>query len=185
MAPADQELSQWMKGAQDGRPEDYDRLLRTIHALLSKHVGHSLRRYRLGEDEVQDVVQEILSAIHDKRHTYLPSQPFLPWMYAIAHYKVVDHLRRTHTRRSRNEPLDEDRHDIAAEEGDAVAGQRDWEILSAQLPDKQRRVLEMVKLEGLSVAEASLRTGYSASDIKITVHRAIRFLRDWVNEENG
>jgi len=34
-------------------------------------------------------------AIHTRRHTYDPAEPLMPWVYAIARYKLIDHLRRT------------------------------------------------------------------------------------------
>jgi RNA polymerase sigma-70 factor, ECF subfamily len=37
--------------------------------------------------DVEDLVQETLLAIHVRRHTYDPDQPFTPWVYAIARYK--------------------------------------------------------------------------------------------------
>jgi RNA polymerase sigma-70 factor, ECF subfamily len=45
--------------------------------------------------DVEDLVQETLLAIHVRRHTYDPDQPFTPWVYAIARYKLIDYLRRT------------------------------------------------------------------------------------------
>jgi RNA polymerase sigma-70 factor (ECF subfamily) len=36
-----------------------------------------------------------LLAIHTRQHTYDPTEPLTPWVYAIARYKLIDHLRRT------------------------------------------------------------------------------------------
>ena len=66
---------------------------------------------------------------------------------------------------------------LVVSEAESVFAGVDAEALMRSLPQKQREVLELVKIQGLSVREASLRTGYSPSDIKVTVHRAIRSLQ--------
>ena len=62
---------------------------------LSAHLRSFLRK-RLARlpEEVEDLVQESLLAIHNQRHTYDPSQPLSAWVQAIARYKLVDLLRR-------------------------------------------------------------------------------------------
>src|SRR5258708_7530169 len=69
---------------------------------LTTHLRSYLRR-RLGglPDEVEDLLQELLLAVHSKRLTYDPKQPLTAWVQAIARYKLVDLLRR----RSRSEVL--------------------------------------------------------------------------------
>jgi RNA polymerase sigma-70 factor (ECF subfamily) len=172
-----------MASAQAGNSGDYARLLTEVESLLLRYVAHSFRKWGLGPDECQDVTQEILCAIHHKRATFDPKEPFLPWMYAIAHYKTVDHFRRSHSRKRHFEAYDQNLHDRAAEGGDSTA-LPDWENLASGLTDKQRTILKLVKIEGLSVSEAATRTGYSASDIKVTVHRTLKFLKSWVQKEN-
>lgn len=177
------ELARLMASAQGGNAEDYARLLGQLEVLVKASLTRTFRRWGLGPDEIADVAQEVLLALHHKRGTYDPNEPFLPWFHAITHYKAVDHLRRVHGHRRRFEPLEETLHDRgAAEEPDPGASQ-DWEKLSEVLNEKQRTVLGLVKLEGLSVSEASRRTGYSPSDIKVTVHRALTFLKAWVQTE--
>lgn len=179
------ELARLMVSAQNGDREDYMTLLKTCEGLLSSSTTHAFRRLGLGADEVPDVVQEILCAIHAKRATFDPSQAFLPWMFAIAHYKIVDHFRRRHTAGRYFEPIDDLEHDRAIETDTEEAATLDWEKLAKKLPEKQRTVVQMVKIDGLSVAEAAEKTGYSPSDIKVTVHRALKALGDWVKENDG
>ncbi|MFN7645204.1 MAG: sigma factor-like helix-turn-helix DNA-binding protein, partial [Burkholderiales bacterium] len=52
----------------------------------------------------------------------------------------------------------------------------DLAVLLAQLPDKQRRPIELVKLEGRSVAEAAASTGLSISAVKVGIHRGLKAL---------
>jgi RNA polymerase sigma-70 factor (ECF subfamily) len=144
---------------------------------LSAHLRAFLRR-RLAQipDEVEDLVQELLLAIHNQRHTYDPKQPLTAWVYAIARYKLVDLLRRRSRRELRNDPLDEEDSLFAASDTEAVDARRDLAKLLADLPDRQRLPIIHVKIEGLSVAEAAHLTGMSPSAIKIGVHRGLKAL---------
>src|SRR5262245_8112992 len=80
------------------------------HASLFRELTGYLRGYftkRLGRDmsDVDDLVQETLLAIHLKRETYDAAQPFTPWAYSVASYKLIDSYRRKKVRRT--EPLDD------------------------------------------------------------------------------
>src|SRR5664279_2615537 len=76
---------------------------------LSAHLRAFLRRRLFGwPDDVEDLVQECLLAMHNKRHTYQPDQPLTAWVHAIARYKVIDLLRSKSTREGLHDPLDDD-----------------------------------------------------------------------------
>jgi RNA polymerase sigma-70 factor (ECF subfamily) len=127
-------------------------------------------------DEVEDLVQEALLAIHNQRHTYRPAQPVTAWVYAIARYKLVDMLRRRSIHEALNDPLDEELEILAVAETEAANAKRDVTKLLKSLPDQQRLPIQYVKLEGLSVAEAARLTGMSESAIKVGVHRGLKSL---------
>lgn len=179
------ELSKLMRQAQSGDALSYRQALSRMHEMLTVYIRNSLRKFHLFSDEVkEDLVQEALLIIHQKRETYDPAHFFLPWMYAIARYKVIDYLRR-HRVSSRSVVAWSDelenieaviRLDSMTEAG------ADIERLTLSLSDKQREILNLVKLQELSIEEVSQRTGYSASDIKVTVHRAIKILQEKVKE---
>jgi RNA polymerase sigma-70 factor (ECF subfamily) len=108
---------------------------------------------------VEDLVQESLLAIHAKRQTYDPALPVTAWLYAIARYKLADLLRRRKRREQRTDSLDEETAlEPSSPEHDEMAG-RDLDRLLAQLPDSQRRPIQHMKLEGMSVAETAQCTG--------------------------
>ncbi|HEX4097595.1 MAG TPA: sigma-70 family RNA polymerase sigma factor, partial [Caulobacteraceae bacterium] len=73
-----------------GETEPYRRLLDELSRLLRAFYG---RRCPPGMD-AEDLVQETLIAVHTRRATYDPGQPFTAWAYAIARYKLIDALRR-------------------------------------------------------------------------------------------
>ena len=144
---------------------------------LSAHLRGFLRKRVTNlPDDVEDLVQEALLAIHNQRHTYDSAQPLTAWVHAIAKYKLVDWLRRRAHREHLNHPWDDEMDVFSSAETDAAEAKRDVHKLLLQLPDRQRLPIVYVKLEGMSVAEAADRTGMSVSAIKVGVHRGLKAL---------
>lgn len=161
---AEVDWSAWMAAAQAGDSACYRRLLTELQSWL---MGYFKRRLPPGV--VEDAVQEVLIAIHEKRHTYDPRKPFGPWLAAIARYKWIDRLRAL--KRAPSEPLVDD---IAiGDHGQAVISATVLEALLCQLKPAQAECIRLVKLHGYSVEEASSRTGQSASLVKINIHRGL------------
>ncbi len=144
---------------------------------MSSHLRAYFRK-RLARlpDEVEDLVQETLLAIHNKRHTYDAGQPLTAWAHAIAKYKLIDLLRRRAGHEQRNDPLDDATDFLIVTDGEAAEAKRDVGKLLGQLPDRLRLPIVHTKLEGLSVAEAARATGMSESAIKVGVHRGMKAL---------
>lgn len=132
-----------------------------------------LRRLPNREFDVEDLVQESLIAIHRRRSSYDTRQPFTAWLHTIARYKLVDHLRAQYRRRT--VPMT-DAADMIFSEFDApeLGVSCDVERLLGGLPKAQRDAIRLVRLEGLSVAEAAERTGHSESNIKVLTHRGMK-----------
>jgi len=82
------------------------------HTFLKELSGHlrAFLRKRLVNlaEEVEDLAQELLLAVHDQRHTYDPGQPITAWIYTIARHKLIDLLRRRSHKELLNDPLDEE-----------------------------------------------------------------------------
>lgn len=147
--------------------------------LLAELAGYLRAFYarRLGGEtsDVEDLVQETLIAVHTRRESYDPARPFMPWAFAMARYKLVDHFRRRSMRLTDALDAAEDvRADDAAEGATAAA---DLERLMMELTAKQREVIQYVKLEGFSVSEAAERSGLSVSNVKVSVHRGLSKLK--------
>lgn len=136
------------------------------------------RRLATFPDDVEDLVQEALLALHNQRHTYRPSERLTPWLYAIARYKLVDSLRAHAPRRALETPLDDETSDSAFFEQDSAAteARRDLLKLLDTLPDRLRLPIIHVKLEGRSVVDAALQLNMSESAVKIGIHRGLKVL---------
>ncbi len=144
---------------------------------LSRHLRSYLGRRLFGwPDDVEDLVQECLLAMHNQRHTYHSEQPLTAWVHAIARYKMIDLLRAKSAREALQVPLDDEMELFAHSEQDARDARRDLGSLLATLPERQRLAIVHTKLEGLSVAEAAGRTGMSESAVKVNVHRGLKAL---------
>jgi RNA polymerase sigma-70 factor (ECF subfamily) len=127
-------------------------------------------------DDIEDLVQETLIAVHSRRHTYDTGQPLTAWVHAIARYKLVDLLRARAARERVSEPFDDENELFAGVDGDAALAKRDVTKLLEQLPERQRLPIVYTKLEGLSVIEAARATGMSESAVKVGVHRGMKAL---------
>ena len=137
-------------------------------------------RRRLRGSDGEDLVQMTLLSLHEKRHTYDPNAPFLPWIAAVARHKLIDHVRRSG--RHAHVELDED---LMGDEGGLPAelARRDIEVLLAQLPKDQARVIRLHKVNELSVDEVSASTGKTPSAVKVIVHRGLKKLQSLVGRE--
>jgi RNA polymerase sigma-70 factor (ECF subfamily) len=157
-------------------------------ALLSKLSGH-LRAYfkgRLsqagrGAGEAEDLVQEALIGLHTRRHTYDPSQPFTPWAYAIARYKLLDHLRRTKVS-IKDLPIENAGELLAHDDLSDAESAFDLQMLLERISPKMRQAIQYVKLDGLSVSEAAARSGMSESAVKVSVHRGMKALAHLISK---
>ena len=145
---------------------------------LSLHLRSFLRRRLTRQpEEIEDIVQELLLAIHNQRHTYDARLPLTVWVHAIARYKVIDWLRRRTRHDLLNDSLDE-REELFAAADDTGAAEASLDIakLLQQLPDRQRLPIQYVKIDGGSVADAAKRIGISESAVKVGIHRGLKVL---------
>ena len=167
-------LARLMRAAQKGDGKSYSVLLSECSIWLSRYY-----RRRAPPDRIDDLVQDVLLAIHSKRSSYDPKQPFLPWLAAIARYRWVDSLRK-HYKHAEKELTD----DVATVESDedAVMARVSLDRMLGNLPDKQADATEMVKIEGCSIRDAAERSGQSESAIKVNIHRGLRKLAALVEE---
>ena len=144
---------------------------------LSQHLRSFLGRRLFGwPDDVEDLVQECLLAMHNQRHTYQSDQPLTAWVHAIARYKMIDLLRAKSSREALHEPLDDELAVFAESATEASDARRDLAGLLESLPDRHRLPIVHVKLQGLSVAETARLTGMSESAVKVGIHRGLKAL---------
>lgn len=171
-------LAPLWRRAQQGDEAAYREALGTMAGRVRAYLR---RRLTEQPEDVEDLLQETLLALHLQRGTHDPQRPVSHWMHAIARYKLIDHWRR-HGRQVARLDAGEDFEDWPAEDAphEAAWARRDVHRLLQRLPLAQRRAIELTKLDGLSVAQAALETGASESAVKVQVHRGLRRLSAWV-----
>ncbi len=178
--PAEERLRALLLAGLDGDAVAY----RNFLAELSGRLRAFLRKRLVNlQDDVEDVVQETLLAIHNARHTYRADQPLTAWVHAIARYKLMDFLRARSRREAFNDPLDEEHDLLITCDDEPAQARRDVGALLEELPDKQRLPIVHVKLEGLSVAETAQLTGMSESAVKVGIHRGLKTLALKIREK--
>ena len=165
-----------MRSAQLGDAKAYRALLEALRPWLLSYF-----RRRLKGSDGEDLVQMTLLSLHEKRHTYDPASPFMPWISAVARHKLIDYVRKNsrHVHVELNE-------DLGLEDGlEPDLAARDVAVLLSQLPKDQARVIRLHKLNELSVEETAAATGKSASSVKVIVHRGLKKLQGLVGIKGG
>lgn len=165
-----------MASAQSGDELAYRQLLGELSRVVYNYLSH-----RLGASHfVDDCVQEVLIAVHQARHSYDPTRPFRPWLFAIVRYKAIDAMRRG-GREPDSRGLDETLADNTAAGPDAELGSGQ---MLARLPESLRAAVILTKIVGLSVAETAQQLSISESAVKVRVHRGIGKLRKLMEAED-
>lgn len=168
MRIGDDQLRALMLAGLDGDGASHAALLELAASLL-----RAFYRRRIADaDDIEDLVQETLIAVHERRASYDRRRPFSPWLFAIARYKMIDHIRR----RSRLQPIDDVEYLLAADFEAPSLARTDLARLLDSLPAKQAAAIRNTRIEGLSVAEAAARAGIGESDVKVSVHRGLKAL---------
>lgn len=173
------EFAALMEAAQNGDKVAYASLLLGIVPLLQRMVRRKASFLQPADRE--DVVQDVLLSLHAARATYDPRRPFVPWLMAIAHHRLVDRVRRN-SKVSANEVLADDPVEGRLTEASDLTDNEygDPEALRQAvnfLPPGQRTAIELLKFRELSLTEAASVTGMSIGALKVSVHRAIKSLR--------
>ena len=160
----------------DGDAQAYRSFLQSTSAHLRAFLRRRLQRW---PDEVEDLVQECLLAIHNQRLTYDTGVPLTSWIHAIARYKLIDWLRRHARRDALHTPYDEDDDAQAlfsSADAEANEASRDLARLLATLPAQQRDAIVHTKLDGCSVRDTASAMRISEASVKVAVHRGLKAL---------
>jgi len=173
------DLPALMIGYQQGDPEAVDELVRRVSPSLLRYFA---RANGSGQD-AEDLLQECWVRIHKSRHTYQPTEPLLPWVFAIALHTRLDGYRKRRRRESK-EMLVARLPEVAVE-GAQLSSTTEVEFarLLEQLPESQREVILMLKFSDLSLEEVARATSSTVGSIKQKAHRAYAKLRQILEKE--
>ena len=174
MAKETDNLETLMRQSLAGDQRAYAELLQQTARLLRPFLAKRLS----ASSEVDDLLQEILISIHKARHTYDGKRPCKPWIYAIAKYRLQDHLRAHYADQLRHAEDLSDWEDFLHD--DVTETAISYESISAEvekLPGKQATILRLMHQEGYTAKEVAAKIGMKESAVKIAAHRAYKVLR--------
>lgn len=171
MRADESQLRAWMIGGLDGDARSHACLLGALVPLLRAFYRRRIKSG--GDDDIEDLVQETLIAVHTRRATFDRDRVFTAWLFSIARYKMIDQYRRTR----KTVPI-EGLEDILVTEGFETSSNArlDVDDLLGSLPPKQAHAIRATKIDGASIAEAAVAAGIGESDIKVSVHRGLKSL---------
>ncbi|MGH3882650.1 MAG: sigma-70 family RNA polymerase sigma factor [Pseudonocardiaceae bacterium] len=182
------DLNVLVGAAVDGDRAAVDSVLRWIRPLVLRYcrarVGSQEKTFASADDVAQEVCLAVFAALPSYRDQ---GRPFLAFVYGIAAHKVADAHRSS--ARNRAEPVPEipDSPDLAdagpeqrAMQGE-LAGRMDK--LLDMLPDKQREILVLRVVVGLSAEETAEAVGSTPGAVRVAQHRALGKLRNVLQSE--
>ncbi|WFS03474.1 sigma-70 family RNA polymerase sigma factor [Rhizobium tumorigenes] len=167
-----------MRAERLGDGAAYEAFLRVFAVSLRQIVEVQLRRMRFDVTEAEDVVQEVLIAVHARRDQWDPERPLLPWLNAITRYKIIDTSRRLrrHARGRIDLTEEEWSRMFTADRVDFELNRADVEKLIAELPRSEQAAVRAIGLEGASAEEAAMRLGSSEGAVRVAFHRSLKKL---------
>ncbi len=170
----EEEWSALMRAAIDGDETAYRQLLESLSHGLRAAARRGFVYAGAPPNDVEDVVQETLLALHLKRHTWDSSQPLGPWVRAIARHKLIDALRR---RGRRIEvPIDTMLDFLAAEEPRDNLERQDAARLVNDLRGRQQVIVRAISIEGKSIREVAESLGMNEGAVRVALHRGLKAL---------
>lgn len=173
----DAAVAEAVAGSRDALRE----VVETIRPIVVRYV-----RARIGSNErvglsADDVAQEVcLAAIQALPRYQDQGRPFLAFVYGIASHKVADAHRAA--ARNRSEPTDEVPERFSLDAGpEQMAINSDsaarMQKLLAVLPEKQREILTLRIVVGMSAEETAEAVGSTPGAVRVAQHRALARLK--------
>jgi RNA polymerase sigma-70 factor, ECF subfamily len=168
------DLSALMRLARGGDDAAYRQLLGQVAVWLRGVARRGLVRAGRGVDDCEDIVQETLLAMHLKRDSWDDTQPLEPWLRAIAHHKLVDHLRRRGFRD--HVDLADHSETLASPQATEEGASADARQMLSCLSEHQRRIVVAISIEGFSARDVGQKLGMSEGAVRVALHRALKML---------
>jgi RNA polymerase sigma-70 factor (ECF subfamily) len=165
-------LGDMMRLALGGDSAVYATLLKDIAALARGNARAMLRKRGQSDADLEDIVQDVLLAVHLKRDTWDSSRTFGPWLGAIVRHKLVDAMRK----RRLGDAAVEELADVLPAHEAAPSDTHDVERTLATLPEKPRSIVRAIAIEGRSAAQVGADLGMNEGAVRVALHRALKDL---------
>jgi RNA polymerase sigma-70 factor (ECF subfamily) len=169
-----EEWTDLMRSALAGDSAAYQRLLGAVAPVLRANARRALVRAGQPADQAEDIVQDILLALHLKRHTWDADAPFAPWLFAIARNKLIDALRRRGRRVFVN--IDDFAETLPGEPAEETLPAREIAAHLDTLPARQRDVLQSIAVDSASIKATAAKLSISEGAVRVALHRGLATL---------
>jgi RNA polymerase sigma-70 factor (ECF subfamily) len=170
-------MSRYADGDASAFPALYDAIAPRIEGFV--------RRRTRDPSRIDDIVQQTFERIHRARGTFIRGSDVLSWAFKIARNLCLDFGAQGWRERAVDsddgpDPLAQAVAEVADGERVAMARENLARLVRAfrRLPVKQQLVLELVRLEGFSMAAAAENLGVTLPTVKMAVFRAGATLRE-------
>ena len=170
-----------MRSAISGDGAAYHRLLKAVTPVLRAAARRGLARAGQPVDQSEDIVQDILLAVHLKRHTWDANAPFAPWLFAIARNKLLDALRRRGKRVFVN--IDDFAETLPGDAAEQTASAGEVAAQLQMLPARQREVLQSIAVESASIKDTAAKYSMSEGAVRVALHRGLASLTAKLREQ--
>src|SRR5437868_6430690 len=170
-----------MRSALAGDSAAYQRLLGAVAPVLRANARRALVRAGQPADQAEDIVQDILLALHLKRHTWDVDAPFAPWLFAIARNKLIDTLRRRGRRVFVD--IDEFAEILPGELPEQTVPAREVAVHLDSLPARQRDVLQSIAVDSASIKATAQKLSISEGAVRVALHRGLANLTARLRDE--
>jgi RNA polymerase sigma-70 factor (ECF subfamily) len=170
-----------MRSAISGDNAAYQRLLKAVTPVLRAAARRGLARAGQPVDQSEDIVQDILLAVHLKRHTWDAGAPFAPWLFAIARNKLIDALRRRGRRIFVN--IDDFAETIPSEPAAETVPATEVAAQLQSLPVRQREVLQSIAVDSASIKDTAAKFAMSEGAVRVALHRGLASLTAKLREQ--
>lgn len=186
-------LSELMESYLDGDERAFARLYERLSPLVRTQIRGKISNPATAED----LVQATFMKAHGARDRFAtpegssPDRAVAVWYSTIARNATIDHLRRVYRERAVKldtagedtvELLESLRDPLPDSESTAVERERQLGVAArirqalARLPQSQREVVTMHKLDGMTMAEISEKLGVREGTLRVRAHRGYKAL---------
>jgi len=177
----DDEWTGLMRSANAGDNAAYHRLLKAVTPVLRAAARRGLARAGQPVDQSEDIVQDILFAVHLKRHTWDQNAPFAPWLFAIARNKLIDALRRRGRRIFVN--IDDFAETLPGAQVEETVPATQVTAYLNGLPQRQRDVLQSISVDGVSIKDTAAKLAMTEGAVRVALHRGLTNLANKLRGE--
>ena len=159
----------------------YDALAPRLYPFL-------LRKTRDGA-RAEDLLQQTFLQMHCARESYVAGADVLPWAFAIARRLAIDAFRKGGRERVSDDGVSFEDALVSELCPDGALRTKQAALIIRRtlesLPESQRTAFELLKLEGMTLAQAAETLGDSVMAVKLRAHRAYEALREALDADDG